>query len=76
MILLFYLIEYNIYEMCVSGIFKVVAANFIKAQASSLTPPDPPKGKKGCVPRKMDNRGSKSMMLKNIIVKEQRVDGS
>jgi hypothetical protein len=24
----------------------------------------------------MDNRGSKSMMFKNIIVKEQRVDGS
>jgi len=63
--------------MCVSGIFKVVAANFIKAQASSLTPPSILlEGLKGCVPRKMDNRGSKSMMLKNIIVKEQRVDGS
>jgi len=67
MILLFYLIEYNIYEMCISGILKVVATNFIKAQASSLTPP------LGCVPRKMDNRGSKSDSP--ISVKEQGVDG-
>jgi hypothetical protein len=57
MVLLLYLIKYNIYGMYISGTLKVVAA-----QASSLW--------------KMDNRGSKSMMFKNIIVKEQRVDGS
>ena len=57
MVLLFYLIKYNIYGMYISGTLKAVAA-----QASS--------------PWKMDNRGSKSMMFKTIIVKEQRVDGS
>lgn len=49
MILLLYLIAYNIYGMYFPGIF-------------------------GIKIRKMDNRGSKSIIYKNIIVKEQRVD--
>jgi hypothetical protein len=33
-------------------------------------------GTLGIKNRKMDNRGSKSIISKNIIIKEQRVDGS
>ena len=51
MVLLLYLIEYNIYGMYFPGTL-------------------------GIKNRKMDNRGSKSIISKNIIVKEQRVDGS
>jgi len=51
MVLLLYLIVYNIYGMYFPGTL-------------------------GIKNRKMDNRGSKSAILKNIVVKEQRVDGS
>lgn len=51
MVLLLYLIAYNIYGMYFPGTL-------------------------GIKPRKMDNRGSKSIISKNIVVKEQRVDGS
>lgn len=51
MVLLLYLIEYNIYGMYISGTL-------------------------GIKNRKMDNRGSKLIISKNIIIKEQRVDGS
>ena len=51
MVLLLYLIVYNIYGMYFPGTF-------------------------GLKTRKIDNRGSKSIIYKKIIVKEQRVDGS
>ena len=51
MVLLLYLIAYNIYGMYFPGTL-------------------------GIKTRKMDNRGSKSRISKNILVKEQRVDGS
>uniref|UniRef100_UPI0023F0980C homing endonuclease n=1 Tax=Leptographium wingfieldii TaxID=155675 RepID=UPI0023F0980C len=51
MVLLFYLIKYNIYGMCFPGTLEIKT-------------------------RKMDNRGSKSIISKDIVVKEQRVDGS
>ena len=60
MVLLFYLIKYNIYGMYISGTLKVVAS--CEAKASSLW--------------KMDNRGSKSNKGNTLFVKEQRVDGS
>jgi len=51
MVLLLYLIAYNIYGIYFPGTL-------------------------GIKTRKMDNRGSKSIISKNIIVKEQRVNGS
>jgi len=51
MVLLLYLIAYNIYGMYFPGTL-------------------------GIKTQKMDNRGSKSIIFTNIIVKEQRVDGS